>query len=351
VAEIEADRRYRDRLLLRAPRIGLLSREILELEEFRTPLAEFVAKCAHDRLERLLNSGYGTPAYGTGFWRLSYYSDWRAAEQICARFGKDYTFEKVRSEYLTARDTLGVYGGKLAKLRQEVQLGETLECDHDNCLSQIERLPETHLDRLRAQLASYLGDLDLVAIGDRLAVDPGIDLLAKRYHGLRKQTAYLRDSGQALRNTAVHPLLQSLQSLDREIVKYQRPRMANALVARDQLGRLKRLEERGARYRQTASRFQQTQTVICSFHDYQHGRLDDDYLWWDLMTYSYTQRHHQPHRAYGQFIPEVGQFRSEHPDYHFAGPARSEFADDADAQAAAAGLLAEDDAISSSDPS
>jgi hypothetical protein len=342
IAEIEADRSYRDRLLLRAPRVGLLTREIAELEEFRAPLAEFLDRCLHPRLEHLLETGYGTANYNVGFWRMSYYSDWRAASRICERVGKDKTFAEVRSELLAARETVQVYDTKLAKLREEVQKGEALEHEHDESLRLIPQLPEIYLTRVRDQMANYLRDVDLVVIGDRLQQEPNVDALAKRYVGLRKQAAYLRDSGQHLLQNTAAPVAQTIQSLDRDIMKYQRPKAANSMIAGERYAKLRSLQQRNAKCRQNADRYRQTSTVIYSFDDYHRGRLDDDFLWWDCMAHSYAHHHADAPKAYGYFIPEVAQFHSAHPDYHYHAAADTA----ADLEAAAA-VASVDDAVDS----
>jgi hypothetical protein len=276
---------------------------------------------------------------------MSYYADWQAGDQICERFGKEKSFTELRADYVTARDTVAVYDNKLEKLQKEVRIGENLEHEHDDALQQIEHLPETFAKNLRDQLASYLRDIDLVAIGDRLALEPQIDGLAKRYLGLRKQTAYLRDSGQHLLQNTSAPVVQTLQQLDREIQKYRRPKLANSSVPAERLGKLRNLELRRTKCQQQTERYRQTNVVVYSFDNYQYGRLDDDFLWWDLMAHTYAQQSQSPQRVYGNFLPEVAEFRASHPDYHF----QSDDEHEAEAAAAAASLDATDDRSTSTD--
>lgn len=349
IAEIEADRRFRDRLLLRAPRIGLISREIAELEEFRTPLQDLIDKCQHERLPRLLQSGYGTPAYSIGFWRMSYYADWRAADEICERFANKRTFAELAADYRTALEAIAVYDGKLEKLHDEVRQGELLEQEHSDLQRKLAELPQTTLQDLRGQLGSYMRDMDLVAIGDRLTAESQIDGLAKRYLGLRKQISYLRDSGQhLLRNTAA-PVNQTIQSLDREILKYQRPKFTSTPVPMTRLERLQKLEQRCHSCRQQARRYEQAGHVIYTFTDYAMARLDDDFLWWDLMTYSFAQRYDDPYKVHGYFIPEVANFHAAHPDYRYKGWDRDDLLSDAEARAAAASVQSSDDRTTDQD--
>ncbi len=349
ILELEADRRYRDRLLLRAPRVGMLTRELAELEEFRAPLQDIVSKCQHVRLHRLLQVGYGTPAYDIPFWRMSYYADWRAAEQIGERFEPKRPFSELRKDLLTAEEAVAVYDRKLGKLREEIRQGEAVEYEHDDLARQLAELPQTFLKRLREQLASYLRDMDLVAIGDRLATEPQVDGLAKRYFGLRKQTEYLRESGKHLLQNTTAPIEQTLSSLDRELRKYQKPKAASSAVAIDRLNRLQQLEQRYAKCQQQAARYQQTSRAVYMFEDYVFGRLDDDFLWWDLIAYAFTQRSESPDKVYGYFIPEVAEFQQNHPDHHYRGWERDEELADVEAQAAAASMSPGDDQSGSLD--
>lgn len=311
IAEIAADRRYRDRLLLRAPRVGMLVRDVAELEEFRAPLVELCEKCQHPRLARLLSSEYGTPKYDVGFWRVSYYQDWKAADEILSKFPAGKAFSDLRNEYNTACETIAVYDGKLSKLRGEIQASEALEREHDEARQRIEDLPATFLNNAREQLASYLRDLDLPSIGDRLSFDPQLEGLAKRYFGLRKQTEYLRDTQKHMLQDSRAAIEQSIKAMDREIAKYERPKFAYASLPASRFERLQQWQRRNQRCHGQIERFNDTQHVIVAFNHYDHGRLDEDFLWWDLITHG---------RLQGQYIDEVSRFHSLHPSYRYEVP-------------------------------
>lgn len=311
IAEIEADRRYRDRLLLRAPRVGMLVRDVAELEEFRAPLVDLCEKCQHPRLARLLESGYGTPKYNIGFWRVSYYQDWRAADEILAKFPAGKAFADLRNEYNSACETIAVYDTKLSKLRGEIQASEALEREHGEARQRIEDLPATFLNNAREQLSAYIRDLDLNSIGDRLSFDPQLEGLAKRYYGLRKQTEYLRDTQKHMIAGSRSSIEQSIQAMDREISKYQRPKYAYSSLPASRFERLQQWQRRNERCHGQIERFNDTQHVIVSFNHYDHGRLDEDFLWWDLITHG---------RIQGQYIDEVSRFHIRHPSYRYEVP-------------------------------
>jgi hypothetical protein len=337
LAEIENDRRYRDRLLLRAPRVGMLVRDVAELEEFRAPLADLCQKCQHPRLSRLLESGYGTPKYDIGFWRVSYYQDWKAGDEILSRFPAGKSFAELRSEYNSACETIAVYDGKLSKLRDEIRASEALEQEYNDKQQQIRELPETFLRQAREQLSAYLRDLDLISIGDRLSFDPQLEGLAKRYFGLRKQQEYLRETQKHFIQNSRASIEQSIKAMDREIAKYERPKYAYSALPTSRFDRLQQWQQRNQRYQGQLERYNDTQHVIVSFNHYDYGRLDEDFLWWDLITRG---------RLSGQYIDEVSHFHVRHPRYHYEVPPELRHDDEylrrAEARAAAANARARD---------
>ncbi|MBL8635796.1 MAG: hypothetical protein JNM40_21395 [Myxococcales bacterium] len=322
LARIEAEPMFQNRLLLRAPRTGTLVREIRELEEFRQPFAETLHKCDHPRMQRLLDVEYGLPSYSVPFWRLSYYSDWKAADEISAQLGGNKPFAEVRSEYLSARDAVSVYDTKISKLRTEFAKGEEVERDHSLFTAekkaladgkhplqeQLAKMPEQFLKDARIQLERHLADLDLVMIGDRLQQMPQLELLAKRYYGLRKQTEYLRQTSAQLIDGPKSALEQTMSKLQSDINKYQRPKYAGK---RFDLAPFDKMKERERRCLDMMQRKQQAQAAIVSFHAYEHGRLDEDFLWWDLITDGQVK---------ANYIDEVARFKAMHPTYKYRRP-------------------------------
>lgn len=320
--DIERLPEFENRLLLRAPRTGTLTREIAELEEFREPLCEVLRRCEHPRMERLLESKYGLPEYSVPFWRLSYFSDWKAGDEIVAKFGGEKTFVDVRSEYLAARDGVAVYDQKLSKLRAEVERGAAIEREHDSLLAeqkalsegrhglqeQLAKMPEQFLKEARIQLERYLADLDFVTIGDRLAQHHDVETMAKRYFGLRKQAEYLRQTSTQLLDNSRPALEQTIQKLDREITKYQRPKYASQRISADQLTKI---AERNRRSQEVLARQRDAQTAILAFGAYEMGRLDEDFLWWDLITDG---------KVKASYIDEVARFKALHPTYRYRRP-------------------------------
>jgi hypothetical protein len=300
-----------------------------ELEDFRASLAEVVTKAHHERLARLLDVGYGTPDYKVRFWRLSYFRDWKAADEIAERFpGK--TFAEVRAEVTQAVDTIKVYDQKLAELRAEIAAGVELERERDGLVAAAASLDQRHLDDWWRRLGEHVMLLDPGALGDRLKDQPDLELLLKQAAGIHKKIEYLDQIVAA----QVEPLENDLRAEDAklgaEIAKNASPKKAGLRF--DQAAFDKRFRDRPMKYRRRYDNAVSSYQTVYVFDRYERASFVDDFLWWNLMTGG---------RIDGGFIPEVSSWRDQHPGYRFARDP-----DDEAVSAAAAAVAATDLATS-----
>jgi len=327
LAQLEADPRYRDRELLRAPRVGQLAREVDELEDFRAPMAELWTSAQHLRLAELLQNGYGTEAYAVAFWRLSYYSDWKAGDEILARFPGKQSFAELRPELIAARDTLTVYDARLTELRAEIEAGERVERAHDETQARLRDLDAIHLDAWRGLLARHITETDLPELGDRLAGEEAAQLLLKTYAGVAKKIDYLEQVHEQQLGAQKQNLQEEIARLARERVKYARPKKA---YTRFEGARFeKRFGDRSERYGKMWRRYDRTYDTVWGFADYERASLAEQFLWWDLFTDGQLD---------GNFIPEVQEFHRHHPGYSWRG---DDLDDDLAGRAAAASIEAD----------
>jgi hypothetical protein len=305
---IAADDRFRHRELLRDPSVGTLTRKIAELEEYAAGFRETLARCEHQRLGRLLETGYGTPAYSVPFWRASYYSDWKAGDEILERFPGKKDFAAVLAEYRQAEEVIGVYTADLNALRQEVSAGEALEREHAELTEKLATLAARHLEDLRNRVGRFLEDTGLARFAARLQAVPELELLAVRYDGLSRQREYLAELA---RQHASHlkVLIEDLSKARKAVEKWQRPKSINKPVTEEQLAKLR--QRRAERHRKRLSRTWHGHATVFGFTGYEHGRLASDFLWWDLITDG---------RIDGSFIPGVQSFHERHPEYHYRRP-------------------------------
>jgi len=305
LAAIADDERFTNRELLRDPRVGTLTRRVAELEEYAAEFREVVARCQHPRLERLIETGYGTPSYSVSWWRASYYGDWKAGDEILARFPDKKDFAGVLAEYQQAREVLTVYDADLVEARRQIAEGEALEREHTELSEKLTTLAHRHLLDLRDRTGRFLEDTGLAKVAARLAADPELELLAVRFDGLSRQKEYL--AGIARQQEAqVAALSQDLEKARRTLSKWVRPKAAFKPITGETLAKLR--EPRAERHRKRLQRTWHSHTTVFGFADYQRGRLAPDFLWWDLFTDG---------RIDGDFVPEVHSFREQHPDYRY----------------------------------
>lgn len=307
LAQIAADPRFAHAELLRAPRTGSLTRQIAELEHYLAPLQAVLDRAAHARLHHLLEVGYGTEAYDVPFWRVSYYADWKAGDEILALFPGKAGFGELRDELLRTREAVGVYHHQLGELRREFEVGRALEGEHRTLSSQLSTLPGRHLQRAREALGRYLADADLPSIARRLEALPDVLMMFKRWSGLAYKLLYL----DRLAQTQLDPLMQRLEQarvkLERDRWKWSKPKKA---YQRFPAAHAAAYESRAAKYHKAWDRFGRTQQTIVRFDRYDAVDLSRDLLWWDVMTDG---------RIDGDFIPEVRGFRESHPGYRYGG--------------------------------
>jgi len=333
LAELDADPRYQQRELLRAPRVGTLSREVDELEDFKKPFVELLAAAAHPLLDELLAVGYGTDKYAVPWWRLSYYGHWKAGDEVLARFPGKASFADLRGELVTAKETVAVYETRLAELRGQIADGEAIERAHDDTAARLRDLETIYLTEWRALLARHLADADLVEVARNLADDEAASMLLKAFAGIDKKLVYLDRLHQEQVVAPRGALENELWKLRQDRMKLSRPKKAGTTF--DGVKFEKRFADRGPRLQKQWARHDHASTTIYSFHDYDRGSLVADFLWWDLMTDGQID---------GNFIPEVREFHQHHPDYVWRDHDR-----DADAADAAASAVLATDASSAGD--
>lgn len=306
IAKIGADPRYADRVKLRDPRVGQLTRKIAELEEFRAPYAETLASFAHPRLARLIESNYGTDAYGVPVWRLSYYADWKAGDEILEKLPEGTSFEEVRRQWLEATRAVADYDAPLELLRAEVKAGEELEARYDAAVESLKTLDERHLAMARTLVGKHVEQTTVATLAPMLAVDPHLELLAKKFDGLAHKVVYLDELGDKQLVALRRELEEERRKLDRDLIKYARPKKAWERFPGDKFER--RFHGRDARFRKRIDRYRNGHERVWAYDDWRRPSFAEEFLWWDVMTDG---------RIDGDFIPQVGAWHSQRPGYSY----------------------------------
>lgn len=304
IAAIEADPRFAQRELLRHPRTGSLTRALAELEELMAPLRGVIERCAHPRTERLLESGYGTPAYDTGFWRLSYFRDWEAGDAILERFPEKALFSEVRDDLLRAREAIGPLSSEHARVSAEIAAGAALEQEHAQRREALRTLAARWLDKVRSDAVAFLLGCPPDAIASRLKKDAEVELLYKRCAGLRAKVRYMDEIFAHQVQAFTWDAKKAIAKLDKDIGKYSRPKKWHTRFAAPAFE--KRFRDRTSAYQKRWQRFEKTYTRVYTFDRYDRAVLDRNLLWWDVLTDG---------RVNGAYIPEVHQFYRQRPGF------------------------------------
>lgn len=333
LAEIEKDPRYTERQQLRDPDIGTLTTGLRENEELLAPLDAALKRAEHPRLNDLIAKGYGTPDYDVPWWRLSYYRDWEAGDEILEGFS-DYEedFGRFRDYYLEIYRSAATLRGEVERLRGEIRAGRNLELEHGRLAGEIGTAPQRALQTARQQLRSFLEDLGPKALEGRIDPTTPLGLLALRWAGLRKQLDYLKELEVHLLDAKEKAWARELSKLRRKATKYRRPKKRYTRFSQAEFSRTFR--DRSSRYAKHWRTYDTSFDAIRGFDRYHEGSLADDCLWWDTICDG---------RIKGKRLPSVASFRREHPDYAYRRPKRRAMDDEALAAAAIANADAPDD--------
>jgi hypothetical protein len=305
LARLEADPRFVNREFLRDPRGGKLVLELAEISEAQRAVREVFYKCSHPRMWALVDAKYGTPDYAVPFWRLSYYEDWKAADEILESWpGK--TFAQVREEFLTAQHADGALTARIDDIKKEISAGEAVEIAQRSARTRLLSIHDRYLASARGQLGRHVIDAGAAAIGPRFASDPNLDILAKRLFGLAAKVTYLDRIEESQLAPIRNDIAAGIAKADQEIMKYSRPKKARMLFDGDAYQR--RFQSRIPRYQKGWQRFQRSSDTVYVFDRYDRGSWASDFLWWDLMTDG---------RLDGDFIPEVAHHHQAYPGYTY----------------------------------
>lgn len=320
----------RDELL--DPVVGSLTLELEQLEADRAPLVSLRDKFDHPRLDHLLAIGYGTPDYPIPFWRLAYYQDWKAADEILERFpdlhtGEASAFHEIRRRVREVRGALALVEERIHALEMKKQQVLKVIADLRRAELDLETIEERHLGLTHKRLAELVEQVPESALGPRLADAPELEALAKRWSGLRAKRVYLKDLVIELERYE-NDLRSRRAKVRRDIMKMRRPKNAGRRFDPQQVER--RYGDRSAKSRKYWTRFDRGYESMSRFDGYDRARWATDFLWWDLMTDACPAPH----------VIAVREFHEKHPNYVWKGD------DDSKAAAAIAGAPEREDAFS-----
>lgn len=309
LVSIQANEQWQKREALTHPTSGVLSAQISELEPLYTRVAaEEQRMNCHPRLAALLQRGYGTSAYPhKGFLKFlnaEYLDDWKAADEIVAQLGvKD--FSDVAYAYGQARD-------------QRISLEESLRelrSQRDGILAMDARyiaLQQQHTawdSTVRAAIGKELYAAHTVQ-SQNTSFAPqnikGVENARTSIDGIQHQQRYVQELSNKVM-ADINTINEKATKLSAEKVRYESDmyRFRNKQFSDEQFAHK---FNRSDRYSRMAERYNRTGNTIVVFNDYNRADGLRDFLWWDVITDG---------RLDGNFIPDVYEYRTNNPDYHY----------------------------------
>lgn len=334
IAEIEATPAFADREALRHPETGSLTLSLEELKNDLRPLDRFLEKAKHPRLQHLLEVGYGMNLYSVPWWRMSYYNDWKAGDEILERFAdKNWDgFKDFRRHYRDISQAADAFRDKLKEIKAQIYQGEELEAEHARSAAALGSLEEQYLGQVRVRIEAFLNDTGATAFAGRLDAVPELALLAKRWAGLREQVRTMEQLEAVMLEGPEQRFSRDLAKVRRKQAKYRRPNKRSTRFSEQEFQRT--FTDRTPKYRQHWGRYDSAYGSLSTFDRYDEGSFDDDHLWWDTFMDG---------RQSGNYLPEIRRYRDDRPQYRYRRPKRRVDDGQAAAAAAEADYVADDD--------
>ena len=309
IAGIEADERFKSRELLLAPGVGKLMRALAEQQDFKKPFAETFSRASHPLLDRLLDSGYGTPGYEVQWWRLSFYKLWEAGDQVLEKFPGAKAFGDIRGEIIEAKKAVASFDAKIEEIEGQIAEIRALESDLAAAKKSLASADSDVLAETRTRIRRHLEDLDYKNAGGTFQNDPTFEAPARRCAGQWAKLTYMDAMASDHLAERELALRTEIAKLDRTITKYSRPKHADTRISTSDVNRMRTRRDKDRKF---FDRYHRSYETVYVFQDYGRGSTAEDFLWWDLMTDG---------RLDGNFIPEVQEFRASHPSYDWESEA------------------------------
>ncbi len=309
VAEISADPRFIRRQELLDPTAGELT---LRLKQARDELAliESGLQCYEQEPDflDLYRRGYRTPAYRQSWLSRQYYLDWKRGDEITEKFGCK-SFSEVRAAYDHLLRGREVCRKTLESLEGEIEDVRRLIAELNEAQRRLNDLPRFVLEDFRRMVREHLVLADRKQLFGWAGGDRVRESLIKRLDGVEKQLEYTQAMVDRCLKAEQHDLTEAITKLERKVAKFSRPKYAGTLLDPHQVQTW--LRDPRERLVAQRARFWRDYAVVAEYNQYDRYDFASDLLWWDVMTDG---------RLDGSFIPEVEQYRQQHPGYVYQRP-------------------------------
>ena len=246
------------------------------------------------------------PTFFNKFW------DWRAVsllmEEIEKVRGLETPFEdpedlkrhyrKLQNEY---NEVIPLYQDRVDQRDQIQQLKD----EHHECVTAPERLLGELYSELGAKILSSLRSMPQAQRERIASLDPNLNNFMKKELGLMKQAQYMRELKVSRVDANAQQVAQEVDKIQRKIHKLEMKRMRgkHKYYSEDDLARMKNVK--ADKWSKRRLKVEKIRRKVADFNRHEDGSIQEDFLWWDLITNS----------SYGDDIYEVRQHRQRFPNW------------------------------------
>lgn len=306
LAYLNNDAEFLQRNDLLHPDYGSLLAARGELNGHLAALQPTLQPCEnHPRWQKLTEDGYGTPHYTVGWWRLSYYANWKAGDEIEDLHGGK-PFLEILDTYNSARASADVLEARRASVQSDIDRVQGKVDEHARLTQHLTTLVSEHLERTRQRLLQHLAQVQLADLPESTRNHPAFRTLLARWHALRAKRGYLEELRRVQLQTLSEALAKEQGQLNRQIIKLSRPKHSGFRLS--QADAEKRYLSRSAKVNARLQRHHKIRTRVVEYHHYDRVDLTGPVLWWDVF---------HDGRDEGAYLPGVVQFRNRNADYRY----------------------------------
>lgn len=285
------------------------SRLIKEIEPERNELrSEFMHWSGSKWYQQLDRRRYFDADYWPTFFNKFW--DWRAVSFLMADLSKGAGLEFEEPDQLKRhyRQLQEKYNEVIPEYQKRVKQREriqSLKQEHQQCVTAPERLLGELYAEIGAAVLDYLKSMPQAKREEIAALDPNLNTFLKKELGLSKQIQYLSE----LTVTRVDNHVQQVQ-LEREKVgrkidklKMKLRRRKRKWYSRSDIDRMTTVK--ADKWEKRRHKIDKIRRKVADFKKYDDGSIQEDFLWWDLIT----------NGSYGDDIYEVRTHRSQFPNW------------------------------------
>lgn len=247
--------------------------------------------------ERLRDNGYGTSGYLGKWYQMSFYRDWKEADELVERHGPASgvtTWDALRNKTLAAEAAMTTLRNEREVFVARRRRIDDLVRSHGETEHALASLPARMLAGVRGRLRSHIEPLGHERIAALLPGDPGVALALQRIAGLAAKRVYLIETAEEYLLQPRQQVAAAIARNHRDLQKLSRPKNASRTFPTATME--KRFRDRSQAIAKRRQRYDDTRTQVVQFNDYNRGSLAENFLWWDVMTDG---------RLDGDFIPQV----------------------------------------------